>query len=580
MFKRSKKKAHKGKHASSNVQESLKPSVSPSDVSEETSSIEGDSVADSNETKEQGATGAAAEVDGGCDTAPDATAAMPAPAPGSTAADASVDSASAQVGAAQFGVMPEAKPKRNHGKIAAIVFGVIFGVLAVAYLAGVLVFSNRFFPNTYAGEFDYSLRSVSEVQQQLTDLVADYELTVSGMGFSLELSAEDAGLSADVDAIVANMHDDLNPWAWPAELFAMHDETGKLAASYNQAGLDEFLRTTVDEFNVDKVAPVDATIGFDEAAGEFVVVPEQPGTMVDADALIALVDMSLISLEEKATVTSEQLQRPAVLSTEPALQDAADQANSMIGADVVYTLGGETVAEVDASLISQWIVLGEDLSATLDQDALTAWVDELTAQCNTVGSERTYTRPDGKEITISGGSYGWEIDRDTFLTQVQEAVSSATVATQEVPCLSTAAVFNGVGARDWGSRYCDIDLSEQYVRFYDESGTLIWESDCISGRPTEDRATPTGVYKINGKESPSTLIGYENGEKTYETPVQYWMPFVRNSVGLHDANWQPSFGGDMYKSGYGSHGCVNLPVGKAADLYGIIQVGDCVVCHW
>ena len=36
----------------------------------------------------------------------------------------------------------------------------------------------------------------------------------------------------------------------------------------------------------------------------------------------------------------------------------------------------------------------------------------------------------------------------------------------------------------------------------------------------------------------------------------------------------------MYKDGYGSHGCVNLPPAKAKELYSLIHSGDCVVSHW
>lgn len=58
------------------------------------------------------------------------------------------------------------------------------------------------------------------------------------------------------------------------------------------------------------------------------------------------------------------------------------------------------------------------------------------------------------------------------------------------------------------------------------------------------------------------------------------MPFKGNSVGLHDASWQSAFGGQRYASGYGSHGCINLPTGAAGDLYGLIEVGDVVVVHY
>ncbi len=479
----------------------------------------------------------------------------------------------------QPGAMAQAKPKRSAGKIAAIVIGVILAVLAVVYVAGAIFFMGRFMPNTHVGGMDLSLRPISDVKQDIDQTISNYELSVEGQGFALDLSSEDTGIVVDSQAIVESMHQDTSPWAWPVELFKDHDETDKLAASYNQSGLDALVRAAIDEFNASATAPVNATIAFSEADGAFVVQPEQAGTMLNADYVIQAIDAAVITVQSSVELTEEALIQPTVLSTEPKLQTAADQANTMIAADVTLTLAGNSAAELDAAQISQWIALGEDLSVSLNQEALTAWVDELAAKYDTVGSERTYTRPDGKKITVSGGSYGWKVDRDALLAQVQEAVSAGTVATQEIPCSSKAAVFNGKGAQDWSGRYVDIDLTEQHVRFYDGNGSIIWESDCVSGRPDGDRDTPTGINKLNAKQSPSTLIGYKDGKKTYETPVSYWMPFIRNSVGLHDATWQSSFGGDRYKT-HGSHGCINLPLSKAKELYGLIKVGDVVITHF
>ena len=42
----------------------------------------------------------------------------------------------------------------------------------------------------------------------------------------------------------------------------------------------------------------------------------------------------------------------------------------------------------------------------------------------------------------------------------------------------------------------------------------------------------------------------------YSTEVKYWMPFVCGQ-GLHDADWQTQFGGDVYKT-KGSHGCIKF----------------------
>lgn len=72
----------------------------------------------------------------------------------------------------------------------------------------------------------------------------------------------------------------------------------------------------------------------------------------------------------------------------------------------------------------------------------------------------------------------------------------------------------------------DVDLSEQYARFYDDEGNLVWESDIVSGaRGKTD--SPTGVYSLNHKQSPTVLIGEMTSEGTpeYESKVSYWMPF-------------------------------------------------------
>lgn len=465
-------------------------------------------------------------------------------------------------------------------KVCGIVVGILIALLAVVYLAGAVVFMDRFLPRTSVGDLDVSFKSSAEVRSLLTDLVDDYTLNVGGQGFSLTLSAKDAGMKLDGTSVTDAMHAAVNPWTWPLEIWRSHDEADKLAASYNESGLGDTVRAAVDQFNKTAKAPVNATVAYQAAGKSFAVQPESAGTALNYEAVIKAVDNAVLSMQPTLKLTADELAQPSVLSTDAKLKTAADQANTMIKSDLVLTMAGTTVGEVGPDLVSQWIKLGDDLSATLDEAALTAWVDKMVGECNTVGTQRSYTRADGKAVTVTGGVYGWEVDRDTLLGIVKDSVAGGKVATMDVPTVTTGTAYQGVGKRDWGARYCDIDLSEQYVRFYDDAGAVVWESPCISGEPNGQHDTPTGVYWLNQKASPSKLIGYENGKKIYESTVQYWMPFVNNVIGLHDADWQPGFGGTMYANGYGSHGCVNLPPGKAAELYGIIQSGDVVVCHW
>ena len=472
------------------------------------------------------------------------------------------------------------KRRRKPLKIVGITAGVLIGLLAILYVVGAIVFMDRFMPNTTMGDMDVSLKSSSEVQRMLSEVVDDYALKVEGQGFSLKLSSHDAGMKLDGHKVTEAMHESVNPWLWPFEITQSHDETEKFAASYNESGLGDKVRVAVDEFNKNATPPTNAAIAFDENTATFIVQPEAVGTALSYEAVIEAIDKATVVLAPSVKLTKDELQQPSVLATDVKLITACKSANELIAADFALTMAGSTAAEVNALLVSQWIVFAEDLSVSLNEEALVAWVDQLASDCDTIGTERTYTRADGKVITVAGGPYGWAVDRDTLLGIVKDGVSSGRTETVEVPCSSTGNAYNGPGARDWGNRYCDIDLSEQYVRFYDGAGTLIWESLCVTGTPNGSHNTPTGVFWMNQMASPSKLKGTNLDGTKYESTVQYWMPFDGNVIGLHDADWQTSFGGTRYRDGAGSHGCVNLPPYKAAELFGIIQSGDTVVSHW
>ena len=55
------------------------------------------------------------------------------------------------------------------------------------------------------------------------------------------------------------------------------------------------------------------------------------------------------------------------------------------------------------------------------------------------------------------------------------------------------------------------------------------------------------------------------------------MPF-NGGVGLHDATWQSSFGGQRYKFN-GSHGCINLPLNVAASVFSQVSSGFPVLVY-
>ena len=124
-----------------------------------------------------------------------------------------------------------------------------------------------------------------------------------------------------------------------------------------------------------------------------------------------------------------------------------------------------------------------------------------------------------------------------------------------------------------GGSYIIVSIAQQKMWSYIGTQKIV-ETDIITGNPYLGYATPKGLFAIQGKQSPSVLIG-----PGYVSPVQYWLPFLGNSYGIHDSSWQThGYGGNLYLT-YGSHGCVNTPLTAVRTLFYTYSVGTPVVIY-
>ena len=483
-------------------------------------------------------------------------------------------------------------PKDGRGrKVALIVVGVLVGVVAAVYLVGFAVFSFFFYPNTQFNGADVSLRPASEVSEAAASGLDSFTAEIEGDGFSTTLKGADVDLAFDTAAYARALLGQQAAWAWPVCIMGEHQIESAGGATYDADKLKSVLGGAISTFNEGATQPVDATIGFDEASQAYAVVPEQLGTALDADATIAYVGEQLTSLTETIRLGKDCLARPSVTSDDEKLAEAAKNANRFMTADIPLTMGGVVAGEVTRTQISSWITLDDQHNATLDENKLKDWVKtEVAAKYDTRGAARTYTRPDGKVVTVAAtgsshwdDAYGWVTDEVALTDALKAAVEAGSTDAIEIPTKETAQNVPDAGLRDWGNRYIDIDLAEQHVRMYDDSGALVWESDCVTGDHAKGHDTPTGIYVLNSCRASGDVelrgaIDPATNQPEYISHVSYWMPFIGNSWALHDASWRSRFGGDIYQYA-GSHGCVNLPGDKAKELFGLCKVGDVVVVH-
>ena len=455
-------------------------------------------------------------------------------------------------------------------------------VLLILYVLGTLFFSTRYLPGTTINGEDVSWKTPSDVAALMQDKAKDYQLQVEGDGVELSLAGTRMNLSYDNDAFVAGAEARIPSWKWVAALLQDRSYNVSNGIAFNEGRVSRAVYAAVTEANKGTVVPKNATLDYDDKAASFVVVDEQPGTAVNEEATFERTSGALKTLRTRVKLTEADLEQPTLLANDSRMAQAIEQANKLDGLSFDLTVDGNVVKSLDPSLVRSWVSLDTSCQVTGDLDMVTQWaVGSLSSEFDSVGSTRTYTRPDdGKYIEVSGGTYGWNVDGAELAQLICEQIAAGSSDPIEIPFKSRAAVFSPGGA-DWGTRYLDVDLSEQYVRFFDEYGNLVWESECVSGDVGLGNDTVTGVFILYSKESPKKLIGLDydgDGEPDYENDVTFWMPFY-GGYGLHDAEWRSYFGPDAYTY-YGSHGCINLPYDAAEQLFYTIEIDDPVVVHY
>ena len=126
---------------------------------------------------------------------------------------------------------------------------------------------------------------------------------------------------------------------------------------------------------------------------------------------------------------------------------------------------------------------------------------------------------------------------------------------------------NGCGANPGGKRIY-VSISEQLARACVAHEQMLLTS-VTTGASTYGYGTPTGSWTVDAKVRDTTLYPAAGGAY----PVQYWMPYVGNTYGFHDASWQTMpYGSALYRT-EGSHGCVHVPLTAMAWLFNWAAVG-------
>ncbi len=462
---------------------------------------------------------------------------------------------------------PETDTPQKRFPILPLVLGIPILCLLIAYAAGVCYFQSRFVGGTVIDEMDVFGLSIADLEQQ----VRGYSIQVvqrqsDGAFCNEEIKGADIGLSYSSTEPFQEILQNQNRWLWFLNPGESHEAVG--IVTYDTDSLDATVKN-LRGFDPDfAAAPADAYITDYDPQNGFQIVEEVQGNQLNQRKTLEAVREAVERLApEIHLVEADCYEKPAVTTEDTDFKEAFDKLQSYADITITYNFGSRQEV-LDGITICGWLqVDGYDIA--LDQTKVEEYVSTLRKNYDTIFRPRTFNTSYGKEITIKNGDYGFWMDTEQETAELAAMIERGESGERTPVYRQKGASYD---APDYGDTYVEINLTAQHLFLY-KDGTLILESDFVSGNVARGYTTPGGIYGLTYKQRNATLTG-----ETYRTPVSYWMPF-NNNIGMHDAVWRKQFGGNIYLTN-GSHGCINLPYSAAQTIYNTIEKDTPVICYY
>ena len=459
-------------------------------------------------------------------------------------------------------------PARGQKHVGLWVLGIIT-LLVVIYVGFAVFFQSHFNFGTTIDGIKVGGCSADKVESLIRAEIDGYSLELlEREGKTEAITGNSIAITPVFSGEVKQLLENQNGFAWLATAVKKEELELTKVVSYDEAKLDQVVEklSCMQEENQKK--PVDATYSEYSKEDGYQLVPADYGTTIDVKAFKDAVRESVLVLADKIDLDQMGCYvDPAVTDHDKKLTALIDEMNKYTGVTITYDFGDDKEV-LDKTIVSTWLSGDADRKLQIDEEAMQEFVKGLGKKYNTAYKPKTLKTTYGATVTISGGAYGWKIDNDAEIEQIKADLKNGKDVERE-PVYSITA--NSHGENDYGDSYVEINLTAQHLFVY-KNGSLVVESDFVSGNISKGHGSPTGAFPLTYKTKGATLRGED-----YETPVNYWMPFA-GDVGMHDATWRRSFGGNIYKTN-GSHGCINLPLSVAKTIFETVDKGYAVLVY-
>ena len=300
------------------------------------------------------------------------------------------------------------------------------------------------------------------------------------------------------------------------------------------------------------------------------LIDEVQGDDIDYDGFIKKVVDDINNGMDLSYKAEDYYFHPSVKASDPNMKETKDRVQSFKTLSITFKFGKKKEVITSEMICSKLKMKKGKLK--LDMSWTKGYIRKLAKKYNTFGLSRKFkTTMDGKK-EVPSGTLGWWMDEPHTLEMLNNALKKKKSKTITPKYFNKGADFGK--ENDIGKSYVEVSITRQHVWAY-VKGKLKMETDCVTGIPNKERMTHPGCHYVYAKQRDRWLGTME--VQGYHTHVDYFMPFNAGE-GLHDAPWRGAFGGTIYRGG-GSHGCVNLPPSKAAEMYDLVWVGMPVIVY-
>lgn len=394
--------------------------------------------------------------------------------------------------------------------------GLIIGISSVAVLlaaayAGVgYYFHDHFYPGTVINETNFSLGTADAAEEKIKEDAEDYLLAIHDREDRVTyISGKDIDYHYESDGSIQKVMDEQNSMLWPLYISKDHSHTVNVKLTYDESKLVKLVEgmDCFKEENIEK--PEDAYLKYTDNGYE--IVPEKKGNQPLEEQI--MLDVKAVIEERQAVLklNDSDYMQPAVTSEDPKLQEKLQVTEKYKNMSITYEIEGSEQV-LDGQTILSWLTINDDLSVTVDPDMAASYAQQLASKYNTYAATRSFVTTNGDTIKIGGGDYGWVIDKKGEAARIIEDIEKGESVTREPEYEQRAFVE---GADDIGNTYIEIDYTNQHLWYYID-GSILMDSDLVSGNLNNGNGSPDGVFKIISRQSPATLVGED-----YESDVTY-----------------------------------------------------------